>query len=61
LEIQENMKKLQVGLLLLLLGIVLAAFSGKYLIVNQPEKSDAILVLAGETDQRPARGLELMG
>lgn len=55
------MRKLQVGLLLLLLGVVLAAFSGKYLIVNQPEKSDAILVLAGETDQRPARGLELMG
>jgi hypothetical protein len=38
----------------------LAANSAKFLVVDQPEKSDAILVLAGETDQRPARALELL-
>ncbi len=37
----------------------LAANSAKFLVVDQPEKSDAILVLAGETDQRLARALEL--
>jgi hypothetical protein len=28
--------------------------------VDKPEKSDAILVLAGETEQRPVRALELL-
>jgi uncharacterized SAM-binding protein YcdF (DUF218 family) len=37
----------------------LAANSAKFLVLDQPEKSDVILVLAGETDQRPARALEL--
>jgi hypothetical protein len=38
----------------------LAANSAKFLVVDQPEKSDAILVVAGETDQRPARALQLL-
>ncbi len=38
----------------------LAANSAKFLVVDQPEKSEVILVLAGETDRRPARGLELL-
>lgn len=42
----------------LLIG--LAAISGWLLVVNQPGKADVILVLAGETDRRPARGLELL-
>jgi uncharacterized SAM-binding protein YcdF (DUF218 family) len=40
--------------------VVLAATSGRFLVVNQPRKSDVIVVLAGETDRRPARGLELL-
>jgi uncharacterized SAM-binding protein YcdF (DUF218 family) len=40
--------------------ISLAATSGRFLVVNQPRKSDVIVVLAGETDQRPARGLTLL-
>jgi len=39
---------------------VSGAFAGKLLVVNRPEPSDVILVLAGETDHRPARGLELL-
>lgn len=35
--------------------------SGAFLIVNEPRKSDVIVVLAGDTDRRPARGLELIG
>jgi uncharacterized SAM-binding protein YcdF (DUF218 family) len=42
-----------------LLGIVLAAASGGFLVIDQPRKSDVILVLAGETDRRLARALEL--
>jgi len=40
-------------------GLWMAARSGQYLIIDQPQHADAILVLAGETDRRPARALEL--
>jgi uncharacterized SAM-binding protein YcdF (DUF218 family) len=38
----------------------LVASSGRLLVVDTPQKADVILVLAGETDCRPARGLELL-
>src|SRR5947199_10370314 len=37
----------------------LVASSGRFLVVDKPQKTDVILVLAGETDRRPAKGLEL--
>jgi hypothetical protein len=40
--------------------VALWATSGRFLVVNQPRKSDVMVVLAGETDRRPARGLELL-
>jgi hypothetical protein len=40
--------------------VVLAAKAGSFLIVDAPRRSDVILVLAGETDRRPQRGLELL-
>ena len=40
---------------------VFAANAGRVLVVDSPERSDVILVLAGETDHRPARALELLG
>jgi len=50
--------------LVLILGglfvTALLATSGRFLVVNQPRKSDVMVVLAGETDRRPARGLELL-
>ena len=39
---------------------VFAANAGRILVVDAPERSDVILVLAGETDRRPARALELL-
>jgi uncharacterized SAM-binding protein YcdF (DUF218 family) len=45
--------------LLGLLVLSLVARSGGFLVVDKPQKADVILVLAGETDRRPARGLEL--
>src|SRR5438270_11315258 len=38
----------------------LVASSGRFLVVDKPQKADVILVLAGETDRRPARGVELL-
>ena len=52
-----------------LLGVIAAAVvllvllfttSGTFLIIDEPEPADLIVVLAGETDRRPARGLELL-
>ena len=42
------------------IAIVLAAGAGKFLVVDAPQPSDTILVLAGETNYRPARALELL-
>jgi len=41
------------------LSIGLAARAGRFLLVDEPAPSDVILVLAGETDRRPERALQL--
>jgi uncharacterized SAM-binding protein YcdF (DUF218 family) len=46
--------------LVVLLGVLWAANAGKFLVVNDPQVSDVILVLAGETEKRPARAIELL-
>ena len=40
--------------------VVFAANVGRLLVVDAPQPSDVILVLAGETDHRPARAVELL-
>jgi hypothetical protein len=42
------------------LFILLAANAGRMLVVNAPQPSDVIVVLAGETDHRPGRALQLL-
>lgn len=42
--------------IVLLLG---ALCSGNFLVVDEPHKAEVILVLAGETNRRPERGLKL--
>jgi hypothetical protein len=42
------------------LSVVLAAKAGSFLVVDAPRPSDVIVVLAGETDKRPERALELL-
>jgi uncharacterized SAM-binding protein YcdF (DUF218 family) len=41
-------------------AFMLFATSGTFLVTNRPQKSDLIVVLAGETENRPLRGLELL-
>jgi len=43
-----------------LLTLVFAGNAGCALVVDAPERSDIILVLAGETDRRPALALQLL-
>ena len=42
------------------LSAALAVRAGDFLIIDAPQPSDVILVLAGETDRRPQRALELL-
>jgi hypothetical protein len=42
-----------------LLGLFLVG-CGRFLVLNDPRKSEAIVILAGETDRRLTRGLELL-
>jgi uncharacterized SAM-binding protein YcdF (DUF218 family) len=48
------------AIILAALLVVFASHAGRVLVVDTPERSDVILVLAGETDRRPARALELL-
>jgi len=47
-------------LLVLAVLITFAFTGGRVLVIDAPQPSDLILVLAGETDRRPARALELL-
>jgi hypothetical protein len=53
------MRKWRIIVLALLL-VWMMARSGRFLVIDEPRKSDTIVVLAGETDRRPARALELL-
>jgi hypothetical protein len=46
--------------LLLCLAVLAAAKAGGFLVLEDPRPSDVILVLAGETDKRPERALQLL-
>jgi len=49
-----------VSAVLILLVALLLSTSGWFLIVNNPQHADVIVALAGETDRRPSRALELL-
>ena len=55
------MRRVRVVLIVFLSGWLLFSLtSGKFLVVNNPQHADVIVVLAGETFYRPNRGLELL-
>jgi uncharacterized SAM-binding protein YcdF (DUF218 family) len=55
------MRKLWAVLAVLILLVALPlSTSGWFLIVNNPQHADVIVVLAGETDRRPSRALDLL-
>ena len=41
-------------------GLLLGRQAGSWLVVDDPRPADTIVVLAGETEQRPAKGLQLL-
>ena len=52
--------RLAIGFVAALLLITFGLAAGRLLVVDAPQPSDLILVLAGETDHRPALALELL-
>ena len=54
-------KRRVLALMVAVVLVVFAANAGRMLVVDSPQRSDVILVLAGETELRPARALELLG
>jgi uncharacterized SAM-binding protein YcdF (DUF218 family) len=54
------MRRFRLLVVVLFVAIGLASQAARLLVVDDPQKSDAIVVLAGETDARPARGIELL-
>jgi len=56
-------KKRELFITVAVLGLVtgFALNAGRMLVIDQPRTSDVILVLAGETEHRPARALQLLG
>jgi uncharacterized SAM-binding protein YcdF (DUF218 family) len=52
--------RLLVVLFLVFVVAALASQAARFLVVDEPGKSDAIVVLAGETNVRPTRALELL-
>jgi hypothetical protein len=61
-EIGRKMRaRIVIVLTILALAIIaLAAKAGRFLIVDDPRPSDTIIVLAGETEHRPQRALDLL-
>lgn len=54
------MRFLKLVLVVVLLGVLMASQAARLLVVDDPQKSDAIVVLAGETSARPAHALDLL-
>lgn len=55
------MRWLRITLIVVLcLFLLLSLTSGSFLVVNDPQPADVIVVLAGETNWRPARALQLL-
>ena len=54
------MGKLRFLAAILLLCVFFLGYAGRFLVVDQPQKSDAIVVLAGEGDDRYYKGLQML-
>ena len=55
------MLKVRIALIVLLsVALLFSLTSGGFLVVNNPQRADVIVVLAGETYRRPNRGVELL-
>ena len=54
------MRFLRILIVVVLVGVLAGSQAARFLVVENPQKSDAMVVLAGDTSMRPERGLELL-
>jgi uncharacterized SAM-binding protein YcdF (DUF218 family) len=54
------MRSVRLLIVIIVIGTLLASQAARFLVVDNPQESDAIVVLAGETSLRPALGVELL-
>lgn len=54
------MRWIRVLIVLIVIGLLLGRHAARFLVIDNRQKSDAIVVLAGETSVRPALGVELL-
>ncbi len=54
------MTKVRFILIVVAIAALLFLFAGRLLLVDSPEHADAIIVLAGETQARPQKGVQLL-
>jgi DUF218 domain len=54
------MTKVRIVLILLVMAAIFFLLAGRFLLIDNPEHADAILVLAGETQVRPQKGVQLL-
>jgi len=54
------MRWIRLSIVLIVIAVLLGRHAARFLVVDNRQKSDAIVVLAGETSLRPALGLELL-
>lgn len=61
-EMVKNLARAKLIFVMILIGaaLVFAANAGRILVQNNAQRSDVIVVLAGETDYRPALALQLL-
>src|SRR5258708_39495305 len=52
--------RIRVALVLLLVLLIVASQAGRWLVADEPQPSDVIVVLAGEASSRPAYGVEML-
>jgi uncharacterized SAM-binding protein YcdF (DUF218 family) len=57
---RKRIRLWSVAIVLAAMLLVFAANAGRLLVLDAPQPSDVILVLAGETDRRPARAVQLL-
>ncbi len=59
-KLSLSMRFFRFVVLIVIALVIFGSQAGRLLVVDAPEKADAIVVLAGETNVRPARALELL-
>jgi uncharacterized SAM-binding protein YcdF (DUF218 family) len=59
-SLQSRARRIVYLLVILIFALLAAPAAARWLVIDNPQPSDVIVVLAGETDDRPRLGLELL-